>query len=82
MALLLPPSVFTYSRLLRLVLDLVVVLTLLGSMLYVALDGNTWEVAPLRILPTLIGWSLFGVSLLVSDKLYQLYRDWLRGWPP
>ncbi|OEH76040.1 large protein with 8 or more transmembrane domains within nh2 related protein [Cyclospora cayetanensis] len=81
MPLQLPPSVFTYSRLLRLCLDLAVVLALVGSMMYVALDSNTWDYAPVRIIPTIIGWSLFALSLLLSDKLYQLYKEWLQGWP-
>ena len=81
MPLQLPPSVFNYSRLCRLLLDLVVVLALLGSMLYVALDGNTWAYPPLRVVPTLVGCSLFSVSLLLSDRVYQIYREWLTGWP-
>ncbi|KAL8446588.1 hypothetical protein Emed_005042 [Eimeria media] len=81
MGLQLPPSVFSYSRLLRLLLDFVVVLGLLVSMLYVALDGNTWAATPLRLVPTLLGWTLFACSLLVTDKLYRLYTHWLRGWP-
>ncbi|KAL8437432.1 hypothetical protein ACSSS7_001027 [Eimeria intestinalis] len=81
MGLQLPPSVFTYSRLLRLLLDLAVVAGLLASMLYVALDGNTWAAKPLRLVPTLMGWALFACSLFVTDKIYRLYTHWLRGWP-
>ncbi|KAL8271401.1 hypothetical protein Esti_004602 [Eimeria stiedai] len=81
MGLQLPPSVFSYSRLLRLLLDCVVVFGLLASMLYVALDGNTWAATPLRLLPTLLGWTLFACSLFATDKVYRLYTHWLRGWP-
>lgn len=77
----LPPSVFSYSRLFRFLLDLVVVMFFFGSMLFVALDGNTWDFWPLRIIPTLTGWTLFSVSLYFSDKVYQFYKKWLRGWP-